>query len=108
MIKQKFDRMARDVKPTGNPKCPSPVRRAKQIAHSIMSRANAMTIGRHFSDEDESDTESTIDLTNSNSEVQSAANTLNTNPGSPAINSTSRTPTLGQRSNKQKSRCGRC
>ena len=60
-LNKKFDRMARDQKPTGNPKGPSPIRRAKGIAFELMSRANALTIRRPDSDGEDGSYEYKID-----------------------------------------------
>ena len=45
MIKQKFDRMTSEKKPTGVGQCPSPIRRAKKIAQDIQLRASAGSLG---------------------------------------------------------------
>ena len=57
-LKQKFDRLANEKKPTGSARCPSPVLRAKQIARNILGRAQATALGGG----DESD-EGYIELT---------------------------------------------
>ena len=53
-LKQKFDRLANTQKSTGDPLCPPAVRKAKQIAHAILGRASADSIGGGFSNENES------------------------------------------------------
>ena len=50
MMKQKFDRLAKTNKQTGDPTCPPHVRRAKHIARSILARAQAVTIGAYDDD----------------------------------------------------------
>ncbi len=44
-MKQKYDRLSNENKKTGGPTCPTSVRRAKLIARSDVSRANAVSLG---------------------------------------------------------------
>ena len=51
MLKQKFDRLANEEKPTGNPLCPVSVRRAKKISRKNMKKAGAYAINCFSEDE---------------------------------------------------------
>lgn len=50
-VKCKFDRLANTKKPTGDPSCPSPVRKAKTIARAILGKVNAISVGDESSDD---------------------------------------------------------
>ena len=64
MLKQKFDRLANTNKSTGDPTCPTEVRRAKRIARSILGKAQAVALGGSQNSDSEND--EMIDLTVSN------------------------------------------
>lgn len=44
-LKQKFDGLANTKKRTGDPNCPSLVRRATHIARGVLNRVNAVSVG---------------------------------------------------------------
>ena len=77
MLKQKFDRLANEKKPTGNPRCPAPVRKAKQVARNILSLAQAAALGGILDDDHDSD--STIYLIGASS--ANARDRLGARPG---------------------------
>lgn len=53
MVKQKFDPLANENRPTGDPNCPPSVRRAKRFARAIIGRAQAIALGgtREYDDD---------------------------------------------------------
>ena len=53
-LKSKFDKLANTKKRTGDPSCPSSVRRAKHIARDILKKCSALTISGESSSESES------------------------------------------------------
>ena len=61
LFKQRFDRMAKEKKQTGNPSCPAYIKKAKHVPRNILGRANAVSLGRDYTDEDSAD-DGTIDL----------------------------------------------
>lgn len=52
-LKMKFDKLVNVKKPTGDPSCPLPVRRAKHIARSILAKCNAVSVGDGSSQDNE-------------------------------------------------------
>lgn len=45
MVKQKFDRLANENRPTGDAHCPPNVRRTKRIARAILGHAQSIALG---------------------------------------------------------------
>lgn len=50
-VREKFDRLTKTKKSTGDPSCPASVRRAKHISKDILSKVNAVSVGDESLDE---------------------------------------------------------
>ncbi|ETV82888.1 hypothetical protein H257_04662 [Aphanomyces astaci] len=52
-LKRKYQQLRNNPKPTGNPECPSDVRRAKQIARDIDTKADVLPLGDECEEDDD-------------------------------------------------------
>lgn len=73
-LKLKFDKLSNSNKPTGDPLCPEPVRRAKRISRAILRKAAAASLGLDVDDDDdemnvENETESVLGISNGHSGI---------------------------------------
>jgi len=93
-LMDKYRKLSYTKKPTGDPSCPSDVRRAKRIARQILSKAQAVSLGASDSDSDADKSDDEGIATNcSPAPVPVGTRSRDKRPGAKGIRKSRHTPT---------------